>query len=37
MEAQPDEIWVNQEHSAACWMNVKNGLAQAQDEKEATE
>ena len=23
MEAQPDEIWVNKEHSAACWMNVK--------------
>ena len=23
MEAHPDEIWMNQEHSAACWMNVK--------------
>ena len=23
MEALPDEIWMNQEHSAACWMNVK--------------
>ena len=29
MEAQPDEIWVNQEHSAACWMNVKKVYEEA--------
>ena len=23
MESKPDEIWINREHSAACWMNVK--------------
>lgn len=33
MEAQPDEIWVNQEHSAACWMNVKKVYEEAGKEK----
>ena len=32
MEAQPDEIWVNKEHSAACWMNVKKVYEEARKE-----
>ena len=29
MEAQPDEIWVTPEHSAACWMNIKKVYEEA--------
>ena len=29
MEAQPEEIRINSEHSAACWMNVKKAYEEA--------
>ena len=32
-----ERMEINENHAAACWMNVKNGLAEAQGEEEATE
>jgi len=25
LKYQPDELWINNDHKAACWMNVKSG------------
>jgi len=26
LEEQPEELWINESHKAACWMNIKNEL-----------
>ena len=27
---QPEELWINENHTASCWMNVKEALAEVQ-------
>ena len=31
LEEQPEEVWVNDCHIAACWANVKRMLAEEKD------
>ena len=31
LEQQPEEIWVNDSHIAACWGNVKRMLEEKKD------
>ena len=29
LEQMPEEIWINENHKASCWMNIKDILSSA--------
>ncbi len=31
LEEQPDEIWINPEHKASCWINVRDGKGMGEE------
>lgn len=33
LEEKPEELWINENHKAACWMNIKEAMEEAKKEE----